>query len=345
METASVLCSHNVSRHDSREGKCLEEGYAKVGMPWDSMSTPCDWETAVIFQGQGSSFLKRVPRNEWTNETEVAVLGERECPQMELFCSPGLGPRVGRAGFSPSTLTSSVSTHTDGQNDTGGFEQRESPEKTIKSMSECFLPNGCDSLEGKAARSAGQSRFDDMHIRALNETNMDFIELRSEMLAKGIEENELDLTVCEAVGRILAQIPAGLERPSVIAGDCTETDGKVAKDCLFGEEDGIVAASRSSGDSLTCLKLGKRTYYKDPTWNSGGKPAFSSAITSCSVAVKRARAVASGAQIPRCQVEGCKVDLMSAKDYHRRHKVCAFHSKEPKVMVASLEQRFCQQCS
>ncbi|KAL4339555.1 hypothetical protein GQ457_08G023320 [Hibiscus cannabinus] len=30
---------------------------------------------------------------------------------------------------------------------------------------------------------------------------------------------------------------------------------------------------------------------------------------------------------PRCQVEGCNADLTHAKHYHRRHKVCEFHSK------------------
>ncbi|KAF2307792.1 hypothetical protein GH714_031803 [Hevea brasiliensis] len=50
-------------------------------------------------------------------------------------------------------------------------------------------------------------------------------------------------------------------------------------------------------------------------------------------------------QPPRCQVEGCKVDLSDAKAYYSRHKVCGMHSKSPKVIVAGLEQRFCQQCS
>ncbi|XP_078432302.1 squamosa promoter-binding-like protein 17 isoform X2 [Wolffia australiana] len=48
---------------------------------------------------------------------------------------------------------------------------------------------------------------------------------------------------------------------------------------------------------------------------------------------------------PRCQVEGCAVDLTGSKAYYCRHKVCGIHSKSPKVMVAGLEQRFCQQCS
>lgn len=49
--------------------------------------------------------------------------------------------------------------------------------------------------------------------------------------------------------------------------------------------------------------------------------------------------------VPRCQVEGCHVALVNAKDYHRRHRVCEMHSKAPKVVVVGLEQRFCQQCS
>ncbi|KAK3027715.1 hypothetical protein RJ639_042222 [Escallonia herrerae] len=48
---------------------------------------------------------------------------------------------------------------------------------------------------------------------------------------------------------------------------------------------------------------------------------------------------------PRCQAEGCNADLTHAKHYHRRHKVCEFHSKAATVVAAGLTQRFCQQCS
>ncbi|XP_022137842.1 squamosa promoter-binding-like protein 14, partial [Momordica charantia] len=48
---------------------------------------------------------------------------------------------------------------------------------------------------------------------------------------------------------------------------------------------------------------------------------------------------------PMCQVDNCKEDLSTAKDYHRRHKVCEVHSKSSKALVAKLMQRFCQQCS
>lgn len=47
----------------------------------------------------------------------------------------------------------------------------------------------------------------------------------------------------------------------------------------------------------------------------------------------------------RCQVEGCGVELVGVKDYHRKHRVCEAHSKFPRVVVAGQERRFCQQCS
>ncbi|XP_011100677.1 squamosa promoter-binding-like protein 1 [Sesamum indicum] len=46
-----------------------------------------------------------------------------------------------------------------------------------------------------------------------------------------------------------------------------------------------------------------------------------------------------------CQVEECKADLTNAKDYHRRHKVCAMHAKATRALVGNIMQRFCQQCS
>ncbi|KAL6205764.1 hypothetical protein ACLB2K_023016 [Fragaria x ananassa] len=48
---------------------------------------------------------------------------------------------------------------------------------------------------------------------------------------------------------------------------------------------------------------------------------------------------------PSCQADRCGVDLGDAKIYHRRHKVCEFHSKAAVVVVSGARQRFCQQCS
>ncbi|KAG9452283.1 hypothetical protein H6P81_005187 [Aristolochia fimbriata] len=99
---------------------------------------------------------------------------------------------------------------------------------------------------------------------------------------------------------------------------------------------------------LTCLKLGKRHYFEDagerhvggfPLVKRGrgyGGPSAAGASSSSPAAL---------GTVPRCQVEGCNVALLNAKDYHRRHKVCEMHSKAPKVIVLGIEQRFCQQCS
>ncbi|KAK8718409.1 hypothetical protein V6N13_045644 [Hibiscus sabdariffa] len=81
--------------------------------------------------------------------------------------------------------------------------------------------------------------------------------------------------------------------------------------------------------------------------NLGGRTYFSSAEDDfVSRLYRRSRpGDPSSTNSPRCQAEGCNADLSNAKHYHRRHKVCEFHSKASTVIVASLTQRFCQQCS
>lgn len=64
-----------------------------------------------------------------------------------------------------------------------------------------------------------------------------------------------------------------------------------------------------------------------------------------SVSAKRSRITNTPSPVPTCQVYGCNKDLSSSKDYHKRHKVCAVHSKTPVVIVNGIQQRFCQQCS
>lgn len=60
---------------------------------------------------------------------------------------------------------------------------------------------------------------------------------------------------------------------------------------------------------------------------------------------KKTKLVGGSSRAAVCQVENCRADLSSAKDYHRRHKVCLMHSKATSALVASVLQRFCQQCS
>ncbi|KAL6603528.1 hypothetical protein ACP70R_043889 [Stipagrostis hirtigluma subsp. patula] len=101
----------------------------------------------------------------------------------------------------------------------------------------------------------------------------------------------------------------------------------------------------SHGEPLISLKLGKGTYSENVCGGQDVKSSESSGMTSPSTVVKKIKVSQQNTQSTYCQVEGCKVDLSSAKDYHRKHKVCEAHTKVPMVIVAGLERRFCQQCS
>ncbi|KAL5983327.1 Squamosa promoter-binding-like protein [Asimina triloba] len=121
------------------------------------------------------------------------------------------------------------------------------------------------------------------------------------------------------------------------------------------------ASGSVSADSLNGLKFGKKIYFEDGGFAGGGGSAKEAAAaglsaassdasgstssSSSSVAPKKGKGAVQAGQPPRCQVEGCMVDLTGAKAYYSRHKVCGMHSKSPTVIVAGLEQRFCQQCS
>ncbi|KAJ0257888.1 SBP domain-containing protein [Hirschfeldia incana] len=97
----------------------------------------------------------------------------------------------------------------------------------------------------------------------------------------------------------------------------------------------------SAESSDLCLNLGKRTY-------SGRDSNNVSAGSTKLLAPSRKKSKTCGQsslELPRCQVDGCELDLSSGKDYHRKHRVCETHSKCPKVTVGGFERRFCQQCS
>jgi hypothetical protein len=121
-------------------------------------------------------------------------------------------------------------------------------------------------------------------------------------------------------------------------------------------------------DQLHGLKFGKKIYFEDAAGSSSGSssgggsaPAPPATQQPSPPAAsprapagggRRGRAAAGGAgpstapAPARCQVDGCNVDLTDVKPaYYCRHKVCKMHSKEPRVLVNGLEQRFCQQCS
>ncbi|KAF6158782.1 hypothetical protein GIB67_040296 [Kingdonia uniflora] len=126
------------------------------------------------------------------------------------------------------------------------------------------------------------------------------------------------------------------------------------------------AASNASSDYG--LSFGKKIYFEDvcigvSVKSSGGSSSVSpeeeeeeDQVITVAVPAPTARKGGGGGrgglsqqqqqqQTPRCQVEGCNLDLSSVKAYYSRHKVCGVHSKSPMVIVGGIEQRFCQQCS
>ncbi|KAE9603041.1 putative transcription factor SBP family [Lupinus albus] len=123
-------------------------------------------------------------------------------------------------------------------------------------------------------------------------------------------------------------------------------DSSGKKDLSKVEIPHALEPSSVSGEPLLSLKLGKRLYFEDVYPGSNSKsPSLSEAPLSSLSTGKKGKSNGQNVQLTRCQVEGCALDLSSAKDYHRKHRVCESHSKSPKVVIAGMERRFCQQCS
>lgn len=154
----------------------------------------------------------------------------------------------------------------------------------------------------------------------------------------------------EGVGN---EFPYSLADSSLKEGvDTFSTIDELPVDCcrkeVFSENLPTFGDSITCGATMTGLKLGRRTYFEGMSAASSSKTAasFPAIPTSSAATAKRSRGAShQGAQTPHCQVEGCHLDLKSAKDYHRRHRICESHSKSPRVIVAGVERRFCQQCS
>ncbi|KNA10822.1 hypothetical protein SOVF_140790 [Spinacia oleracea] len=109
--------------------------------------------------------------------------------------------------------------------------------------------------------------------------------------------------------------------------------------------EGSSTSSPGLSDSLNGLKFGQKIYFEDVGGGGGGGGGSGKSSGGGGLVKKGGKGVVQGGQPPRCQVEGCNVDLSDAKAYYSRHKVCGMHSKSPVVIVAGIEQRFCQQCS
>ncbi|KAH7277448.1 hypothetical protein KP509_39G052200 [Ceratopteris richardii] len=107
---------------------------------------------------------------------------------------------------------------------------------------------------------------------------------------------------------------------------------------IFSNYDDVVKRETYAAQDLNGrlgLNLGRRTYFSSDDFAFSGWG-------------KRLRPNSPGCVMqptPMCQAEGCKADLSMAKHYHRRHKVCEYHSKASTVRIGDQTQRFCQQCS
>nr|CAD1832042.1 unnamed protein product [Ananas comosus var. bracteatus] len=120
-------------------------------------------------------------------------------------------------------------------------------------------------------------------------------------------------------------------------------------------DDGSIYSSGGSSSSVVDPTLKKEPAISPTAKNTAAAPAAgagagsssssSAAAAAAAAALKKAKVSQASALSSFCQVEGCNIDLSSAKDYHRKHRVCESHSKCPKVIVNGLERRFCQQCS
>lgn len=125
--------------------------------------------------------------------------------------------------------------------------------------------------------------------------------------------------------------------PHVNAANCGPGPGPGPGGLLLVPKSEDVGRPMDFVGSRIGLNLGGRTYF------SSSEDDFVSRLYRRSRPAESGSAASSNS--PRCQAEGCNADLSQAKHYHRRHKVCEFHSKAATVIAAGLTQRFCQQCS
>lgn len=138
----------------------------------------------------------------------------------------------------------------------------------------------------------------------------------------------------------------GDSKASILTLEGSQDDSTGKKELCNGEPvetSPAAVPSPVSGEPLLTLKLGKRLYFEDVC--AGSDPKKPSSFDVPISSGKKYKSSSQNLQHPSCQVEGCGLDLSVAKDYHRKHRVCETHSKSPKVVIAGLERRFCQQCS
>ncbi|XP_024627422.1 squamosa promoter-binding-like protein 2 [Medicago truncatula] len=123
--------------------------------------------------------------------------------------------------------------------------------------------------------------------------------------------------------------------------------GSSGSDLIHGSAFNAPKFSCVSGEPLLNPRLGKRMYFEEVCPESDSKNlSFSRDLMSSLILEKKCKSNGQNLQCPpHCQVEGCGLNLSSAKDYHCKRRVCESHAKSPMVVIDGLERRFCQQCS
>ena len=110
-------------------------------------------------------------------------------------------------------------------------------------------------------------------------------------------------------------------------------------------EESALGLSQLEDNGLSVdLKLGGARNLRVKSLNKSKNSRALKMESSPSGSLKRSSVANQNQKMP-CLVDGCKSDLGKYREYYRRHRVCQHHSKDPVVIVAGDEQRFCQKCS
>nr|CAG7858216.1 Picea abies SQUAMOSA BINDING PROTEIN-LIKE1 acrocona mutant allele [Picea abies] len=285
-------------------------------MDWDmkASSSPWDWENIMLFPNRGTDVDKRA---QWENETGGGgdtLMDDGSVHNGSVY-SPGCGSGSTFGYGSSSRSSVSVDCSLKVETDLCKIKMGSMESSDVEDRNVNFLD----------LKSQVGSRTDDQE-RGKSSQKRGNTELNGSKHCRGTNEH---------------QEPQRCSKDSKFKARAGHVEAKDIENTDKNSSALAIPVSACSGESHIGLKLGKRTYFEDIS--GGGQ------IRTTPIAVfpgpLATRAKKPHTQSARCQVEGCNTDLTSSKDYHRRHKVCEIHSKSAKVMVAGLEQRFCQQCS
>ncbi|KAJ7547289.1 hypothetical protein O6H91_08G078900 [Diphasiastrum complanatum] len=321
--------------HAALNGGSSEQGgeFCPVGrIDWD-------WEDFILFSGRGGECGQRFQSNQWGYFGEPASLIRSAGASQKGAFSSSL--RLGADG--PSSVNDCMANpehNVINEEPTMYSLEEQAMGTSIKNNASAVLAMG--NFKESVPQRRCETISSGCKIAKSSSTNISF-DNKSFMCRTPAEKDPCSSE--ENYTNQLHKIPekVQLEKLSIHLGSKATPNYKLAT--RVDKEGSNSAAAFPIG-----LKLGKRTYFEDGVelgvGQSTGLSTNSSGSSSPTASGKKHRSQSQGATaVPRCQVEGCRVDLSNMKDYHRRHKVCEMHAKAPKGVVAGQEQRFCQQCS